>query len=420
MGLPSSSGPSHGSTGDATLALLGGSPAFAQELHVGRPNLGDSERFLERVRGVLERRWLTNDGPLVRELEERVAERLGVAHCVAVCNATVGLELLVRGLDLTGEVIVPSFTFVATAHALQWLGLKPVFCDVLPATHNLDPHAAERLVSPATSAILGVHLWGRPCAIEPLETLARERGLALVFDASHAFGCSHRGRMLGGFGRAEVFSLHATKVLNALEGGVITTQDAALAERLRRMRNFGFTGYDRVDGLGTNAKMDEVSAAMALTGLDGLDAFCATNRDHYLRYRERLGGVAGLRFVEYDAGEANNYHYVVLEMDADAFGLTRDELVRVLRAENVLARRYFFPGCHRMEPYRTLYPEADRRLPATRALAERTLALPTGTALGPQDVDKVAALIVAAREAAPALRRRLRAEGAEAEPGGGR
>jgi dTDP-4-amino-4,6-dideoxygalactose transaminase len=200
-------------------------------------------------------------------------------------------------------------------------------------------------------------------------------------------------------------------VLNAIEGGVVTTEDAWLADRIRRQRNFGFAGYDRVEDLGINAKMNELSAAMALTGLDSLDWFFETNRGHYDRYHEHLGGVAGLRMVEYDTAEQNNYHYVVLEVEGDGFGLTRDDLAAVLHAENVLARRYFFPGCHRMEPYRTFYPEAGERLPVTSALCNRTLALPTGTALSRDEVDRVAELIMAAHAAAPSLSHRLRPAG---------
>ena len=253
---------------------------------------------------------------------------------------------------------MPSFTFVATAHAVRWHGLTPVFCDIDPDSHTLDPASVERMLTPGTTAILATHLWGRPCAVEALTELAQARSLRLIFDAAHALGCSHRGRSIGGFGDAEVFSFHATKFFHTLEGGAIATEDDMLAAALRLSRNFGFTGYDRVAGVGINAKMNEVSAAMGLTNLESIDSFIATNRRNYAAYRRGLSGMPGVRFVEYDERERQNYQYVVIEVDRLAAGLSRDALLRVLHAENVLARRYFWPGCHRMEPYRSLYPEA--------------------------------------------------------------
>src|SRR6185369_3387994 len=205
--------------------------------------------------------------------EQRVAKMLGVRHCIAMCNATVALEITIRALGLTGEVLVPSFTFIATAHALQWQQIIPVFCDVDPETHCLNPRSVEKMITPRTTGIIGVHLWGRGCDIGSLSEIARSNGLKLLFDAAHAFGCSYEGRMIGGFGDAEVFSFHATKFFNTFEGGAVTTNDDDLAEKIRLMKNFGFAGYDQVIYLGTNGKMSEVSAAMGLTSLESLDDF---------------------------------------------------------------------------------------------------------------------------------------------------
>jgi dTDP-4-amino-4,6-dideoxygalactose transaminase len=389
------------------LACFGGPPAFAETLHVGRPNIGDRAQLLKRLEDILDRRWLTNHGRYVQELEERIAGMAGVAHCVAMCNATVGLEIAARALDLSGEVIVPSLTFVATAHCLQWQRVTPVFCDVEPAAYTLDPDRVEELVGPRTTGILGVHLWGRPARVEALEALARRRGLRLLFDSAHAFGCSYRGRPIGGFGDAEVFSFHATKFFNTFEGGAVVTNDGALAARMRLMKNFGFAGYDRVVDVGTNGKMSEVSAAMGLTGLDSLDAFVATNRRNLEAYGRALAGIPGLRLLPYDPAERSNYQYVVLEVDRDAAGLSRDHLYRLLWAEHVRARRYFYPGCHRMEPYRTLFPDAGARLPVTERVLDRVLTLPTGTAVGPEEIEGVAALIRFAVAHGPAVAARL-------------
>lgn len=387
------------------LAVLGGSPAFDEKLHVGRPNVGDRERVLARINDLLDRRWLTNNGPFVQEFEQKIAELLGVRHCVVTCNATVALEIAIKAAGLDGEVIVPSFTFVATAHAFQWQGLTPVFCDVDPDTHNLDPRRVEELITPRTTAIVGVHLWGRPCDADALAEIAHRHDLTLMFDAAHAFGCSYEGRMVGSLGDAEVFSFHATKFLNAFEGGAVTTHNDGLADRLRLMRNFGFAGYDEVACVGTNGKMNEASAAMGLTSLEHLDEFVAVNRRNYTRYREELQDVPGVSLLSYDEGEKRNYQYVVLEIDEPIAGIGRDELSRVLWAENVIARRYFYPGCHRMEPYRSQYPYAGSRLPATEHLSESLLVLPTGTAITSEHVKKIGEIVKTAVSSAPEIRR---------------
>ena len=248
-----------------------GRPAFSEPTYVGRPNVGNRQRLLERLESMLDRRWFSNNGPLVQEFEEALATYVGVKHCVSMCNATIAMEIAARALDLRGEVIVPAYTFVATAHAFRWQEIVPVFADMDPETHNLAPDSIERLITPKTTAIVGTHVWGRPCAIEAIEAIACRHGLPVMYDAAHAFGCSHRGRMLGGFGRCEVFSFHATKFLNSFEGGAVATNDDALAERMRLMRNFGFQGFDNVIHLGTNGKMTEVCAAMGLTSLESID-----------------------------------------------------------------------------------------------------------------------------------------------------
>ena len=375
------------------LALFGGAPAFAEPLYVGRPNIGDRARFLERVNAILDARWLTNDGPYVRELETRIAQLCGVKHCIAMCNATVALEIAIRALDLRGEVIVPSMTFVATAHALQWQNITPVFCDIDPDTLTLDPQRVEALITPRTTGILGVHLWGRACNTNALRALAEKYNLRLLYDAAHAFYTTHDGVMIGNFGQAEIFSFHATKFFNTFEGGAAVTNDDALADKMRLMRNFGFAGYDTVVELGTNAKMSEVSAAMGLTGLESLDAFVAIHRAHYEQYARELRELRGVRVLDYDAGERANYQYVVLDIDAAHSGIARDVLLEMLWAENLRARRYFFPGCHRMEPYRTLYPRAGEHLPVTEKMLERVLVLPTGSAVSADDVHTICQLL---------------------------
>jgi dTDP-4-amino-4,6-dideoxygalactose transaminase len=375
------------------LAIYGGQQTFAQPLHVGRPNIGDRARLSERFNDILDGRWLTNDGPYVKEFEQRVASLLGVRHCVAVCNATIGLEIGMRALGLQGEVIIPSFTFVATAHALSWQGITPVFCDIAPGTHHLDPRRVCEAITPRTTGIIGVHVWGTPCDIDALAQIAAERHLRLMFDAAHAFGCSYKGSMIGGFGDLEVFSFHATKFMNSFEGGALTTNSDELAARARSMRNFGFAGYDTVEDLGTNGKMTEVCAAMGITSLESLDSFVALNRLRHKQYQERLNGVSGVTVVPYRSEELANYQYVVVEIDERESGIRRDDLLTALHAENVLARRYFYPGCHQMEPYRSQQPQASSVLSETEQVTQRVLTLPTGTSIDEADVDKIAHLI---------------------------
>jgi dTDP-4-amino-4,6-dideoxygalactose transaminase len=392
-------------------AIFGGAPAFAEQLHVGRPNIGDRAHLLGLFNQILDTKRLSNMGPLEREFEQRVAEMLGVKHCIAMCNATVALEIAIRALGLTGEVIVPSFTFIATAHALQWQQIVPVFCEVNPQTHCLDPRSVEKMITPRTTGIVGVHLWGRACEIAALTEIANRNSLKLLFDAAHAFACSYEGRMIGGFGDAEVFSFHATKFFNTFEGGAVTTNDDELAERIRLMKNFGFAGYDQVIYIGTNGKMSEISAAMGLTSLESLHNFVETNHRNYQQYRRELTEVAGLRLLTFDEHEKCNYQYIVVEIDETKTGISRDELVHVLHAENIIARRYFYPGCHRMEPYRTSYPDAGRALPLTEQLADRVMTLPTGTAVGETEISGIGRIIREVIARGSEVHERLAAEG---------
>ena len=392
----------------SALAVLGGPSAFSEPLHVGRPNPGDREAMLRRVNEIFDRRWFTNDGPLVREFEARIRDGAGVKHCISMCNATIALEIAVRALELRGEVIVPAYTFIATAHALQWQEITPVFADMDPATHNIDPESIGRLVTPRTSGIIGVHVWGRPCDTGAIADIAGKHGLKVLYDAAHAFGCSHRGRMIGGFGECEVFSFHATKFINSFEGGAVVTNDDSLAEKMRLMRNFGFSGYDRVIHPGTNGKMTEVCAAMGLTSLEAMDGIVAANRKNHEAYSSGLRDLPGIRLIEYPASEKMNYQYVVAEVDPEVSRLNRDELIAVLHAENVLARKYFWPGCHRMEPYRTLQPDSFRHLPRTEQMAARIMVLPTGLAVSTDNIQTVCRLIRSALSQAEKVRRAIR------------
>lgn len=378
----------------ADLAINGARPLFPQPVHVGRPNVGDRAMFDLLVDGMFDRMWLSNDGPLLKRFEQALCNFLGVKHCVAMCNGTIALEIAVRALELRGEVIVPSYTFIATAHALQWQEITPVFADIDPVTHNLDPAAVRSMITPRTTGILGVHLWGRPAPTDELAAIATEFGLRLMYDASHGFGCTSNGHSLGSFGECEVFSFHATKFFNTFEGGAVLTNNDALAEKMRLMRNFGFAGYDTVIYPGTNGKMTEVAAAMGLTNLQQLDAFIAINERNHLAYRRNLAEVRGVRVLPFNDAEKNNFQYVVLELDDD-FPQSRDRTIEVLHAENILARRYFWPGCHNMEPYRSHYPHAGLMLPNTLHVANRVMVMPTGSGVNEQGIAGITSVLAA-------------------------
>lgn len=375
------------------LAIFGGRPLFTTTVHVGRPNIGDRQILLDRINRILDDRWFSNNGPCVREFEKRTADLLRVKHCIAMCNGTVALEIAIRALEMKGEVIVPSLTFIATAHALQWQEVTPVFCDIENGSCNIDPESVEKMITPRTTGIIGVHLWGRPCDIASLTRIARRYGLKLLFDAAHAFACTYNGHMIGNFGDAEVLSFHATKFVNTFEGGAVVTNNDDLAKKIRLMKNFGFSGYDNVIYIGTNGKMSEISAAMGLTSLDSLDDFIRVNRGNYERYEQRLKDIPGIELIRYDVGQNPNYQYVIVKVYKEKASLSRDDIVKTMHAENVLVRRYFYPGCHAMEPYRSYFPHAGLLLPNTETVLSQVVSLPTGTSVGIEDIDRICDMI---------------------------
>jgi len=355
--------------------------------------MGSENEFQLLVTGLFDTKWLSNSGRFVQQLEHQIADYLGVRHCVSICNGTVALEIAIRALGLTGEVIVPSYTFIATAHALNWQGVKPVFADINEKTHNIDPESVRSLINPKTSGIIGVHIWGEPSPIRELEEIASENGLKLLFDAGHAFGNTYKGRMIGGFGEAEVLSFHATKFFNTFEGGAVVTNDDELAERVKLMRNFGFNGLDRVVSPGTNGKMTEVCAAMGLVNFDSLDSFVSRNKSNYVAYDEVFSSCKMLNLLEFDTQEERNYQYIVVELNPQAVR-HRDRLIDDLHSENVRARKYFWPGCHMMEPYQSLFPDAYRHLPNTSKVAERVIVLPTGTSVESSDCRRIGEFMI--------------------------
>ncbi len=347
---------------------------------------------MEYANEIFDRGWLSNNGPLVQQLEQEIAQHHQVKHCVAMCNGTVALEIAIRALGMSGEVIIPSYTFIATAHALNWQGITPVFADIDSDTHCLDPDAVRKMITPRTTGIIGVHLWGNPAPVNELQAIADAHQLALMFDAAHAFGCSHKGTMIGNFGQCEVLSFHATKFFNTFEGGAVLTNDDELAEKMRLMRNFGFAGMDNVIHPGTNGKMVEIAAAMGLVNLESLAQVIEANRRNYHTYKEHLDDIPGIKLKQFNEQENNNYQYVVIEVE-ESCSCTRDEVIEALHAENILARRYFWPGCHNMSPYKESNPGAKQQLPVTQQVADRVVVLPTGTAIDQKAINTITSVI---------------------------
>ncbi len=375
------------------LAIFGGKPMFSQPLHVGRPNIGSKDEFLSLTNEIIDNKWLTNAGPKVKELESKLADYLGVKNVILMCNATIALEIAIRAMDLKGEVIMPSFTFIACAHALQWQEITPVFCDIDPLTHNIDPNLIEQHITPRTTGILGVHLWGRPAKVEQLTDIAEKHKLKLFFDASHGFACTYKTKRLANFGLAEIFSFHATKFFNTLEGGAVVTNDDELAGKIRLMKNFGFAGYDNVVYIGTNGKMNEVSAAMGIANLNHIDKVIEKNKANYSIYRKELSAIPGLSMILYNEHESNNYQYIVFEVDENTTGISRDKLISILHKENILARKYFYPGIHNMQPYKSLYPYAKQMLSNTELIATKVISFPTGTAISDEEIYSICKIV---------------------------
>ncbi|MCV2891185.1 DegT/DnrJ/EryC1/StrS family aminotransferase [Ruegeria aquimaris] len=377
------------------LALFGGERLFSEPRHVNKPNSPPRELFDRYLDTAWSAAWFSNDGPLLRRFEARLCEQFDVRHCIVTCNATAALDIVLQALRLPpgGEVILPSYTFVSTANLLRLAGLKPVFCDIAADSMNADPEQCARLISSDTVAIIPTHVWGVPCDIDALEALSDQSGVPLLFDAAHAYGAVHGTRRIGGFGLAEIFSLHATKALHAFEGGIIATDDDALADDLRLRRNFGFSGNDQVDLPGVNAKMSEAHAAMGLANLDVFARTIAASRLCHETYEQGLRGIPGLVLRMPDPASQPNYHYVVAELDAQQFGMDRDTLTRLLFAENIWARRYFYPGVHRMTPHLPLAPQAPVSLPQTERACNRVLVLPAGAAIDLDDVRAICTLL---------------------------
>jgi dTDP-4-amino-4,6-dideoxygalactose transaminase len=394
-------------TSPQKLAILGGPRALPGGLPFVHPRPPSLDRLKDGLASMLESGRLTNNGPYVQAFEAALARRLDVAHCVAMANATLSLMLVPWVWKLEGEVIVPSFTFSASVHALVWNRLTPVFVDIDPETLTVDPRAVEAAVSKDTSAIMSVNIFGTPPDLGELEAVAKRHRLRLLCDTAQGFGSTYGGRWPGSFGDAEVMSFHASKVLPTAEGGAVATNDAETARRLRLAINFGNPGSGDCELVGLNAKMSEWSALLGLAGLETIEENLAFRRSLRQKYQQRLSRVPGITMPRMPPGATeHNGQNVAILVDSGEFGLTRDGLEKVLLAEGIECKKYFDPPVHRMRAYSGVRARLTP-LPHTDQVSSRVLCLPIHQRMTPADVEAICGIIEAAHAQAPEIARHV-------------
>jgi dTDP-4-amino-4,6-dideoxygalactose transaminase len=349
---------------------------FPEPIHVTRPLLPPLSDVTRRLADIWSAQWLTNGGAQHVELESALRAYLGVAELSLFNNGTIALLAALRALDLAGDVITTPFTFPATPHALTWQGLTPVFADIDPTSLTLDPNAVERAITPRTSAILAVHVYGVPCNVDALQDIADRRGLRVIYDAAHAFGTRIHGTGIGCFGDATMFSFHATKLFHTAEGGALAVKDADVRVRVERLKNFGIADQEHVELAGINGKMTELQAAVGLAVLDCVPLELQRRRAVLDLYRARLTDAPGLSFLPEISPAENSFQYCAVRIDERLFGRSRDSVQHELKKFNVFARKYFFPLCSDYPCYHNLPSAHPAGLPIARRAASEVLCLP--------------------------------------------
>ncbi|MCI5778311.1 MAG: DegT/DnrJ/EryC1/StrS family aminotransferase [Lentisphaeria bacterium] len=362
-------------------------------IFVTQPSLPALDDFIPYLRKIWDNKWLTNNGEFHKEFEAALAEYLGV-RCVSLfTNGMIALQVGMQALRITGEVITTPFTFVATTHAIHWNNCTPVFCDIEPDTYTLDPAKVESLITPKTTAIMPVHVYGNPCNHEELRRIADTYGLKLFYDAAHVFGVRKDGVSVCSWGDLSMLSFHATKVFNTFEGGALVTNDENLKKRIDFLKNFGFADEITVVAPGSNGKMDEFRAAYGLLQLEIVDGEIAKRRKVAEFYREGLKNVPGIRVLQDIPGVKHNYAYFPVEVDAKQYGMTRDELYDKLKRENIYSRRYFYPLCSDFPTYRSLPSATAENLPVATKVAREILCLPMFAELSEVQIASIVSLL---------------------------
>ena len=361
---------------------------------VTSPLLPNLDEFTESLKEIWESKWITNNGQFHQKLEAALAEYLKVPYVSLFTNGTLPLLTALQALRITGEVITTPYSFVATTHALWWNGIKPVFVDIDPSTGNIDPQKIEAAITPRTTAILPVHVYGKPCDTEAIQAIADKYGLKVIYDAAHAFGVEVNGESLLNAGDMSTLSFHATKVFNTIEGGAMVMHDEKTKQRIDYLKNFGFANEIEVVGPGINSKMDEIRSAYGLLNLKQVDAAIAARQKVAVAYREALRNVDGISFWDDMPGVRHNYSYFPIFVDAEKYGMTRDELYVKMKDQGVWGRRYFYPLISEFSTYRGLESSRPENLPNAHMMADTVICLPMHHALSEEEINRIIDCII--------------------------
>lgn len=362
---------------------------------VTRSSMPDFDEYIKEIAPMWESHWLTNMGPKHKELQERLSEYLEVENIELLTNGHMALELTLQALNLQGEVITTPFTFASTTHAIVRSGLKPVFCDIDPETYCLDPGKIEALITDSTSAIMPVHVYGNVCNTEEIESIASKYGLKVIYDAAHTFGETYKGRGIGSYGDASIFSFHATKVFNTIEGGAVCYRTKQFGTKIYELKNFGIHGPEEVLAVGANAKMNEFAAAMGICNLRHVDVEIKKRKKVVERYRERLAGIEGIKLCPVQKDVKSNYAYFPVVFEEKLFGASRNDVFDRLDRNGIGARKYFYPLTNTFECFHGRYDV--ERTPVALHISKRVLALPLYADLALEDVDRICNIILECR-----------------------
>lgn len=365
-----------------------------EKITVTSPLLPSLDEFIPYLQDIWDRKWLTNNGYYHQQLEEALCDYLKVPYLSLFTNGTLPLICALQALRITGEVITTPYSFVATTHSLWWNGIKPVFVDIDPETCNIDPDKIEAAITPKTTAIMPVHVYGRPCDTVRIQKIADKYGLKVIYDAAHAFGVEVNGKSILEAGDMSTLSFHATKVYNTIEGGALVCHDEQTKQRIDYLKNFGFADETTVIAPGINGKMDEVRSAFGLLNLKQVDTALETRRQVAVQYREGLREIEGIRVMEDIPGVRHNYSYFPIFIDTDKYGMTRDELYYRLQEKNILGRRYFYPLISEFATYRGLDSARSMNLPVSRRIANSVICLPIYHGLTKEGIERILKAIV--------------------------
>ncbi len=364
-----------------------------RNITVTSPLLPDLDEFHQMLKEIWDSKWITNNGSFHQQLEKELADYLKVPYISLFTNGTLPLITALQALHVTGEVITTPYSFVATTHSLWWNGIKPVFVDIDPATCNLDPAKIESAITSRTTAIMPVHCYGKPCDVKEIQRIADKYGLKVIYDAAHAFGVEVEGESILNAGDMSTLSFHATKVYNTIEGGALVVHDEKTKRRIDYLKNFGFRSETEVVAPGINGKMDEIRSAYGLLALKQVDESIERRRQTAVRYRSELRDVPGITFFDDMPGVRHNYSYFPIFVDAEKYGMTRDELYQKLKDDGVLSRRYFYPLISSFDTYKGLESANPSNLPVANHIADSVLCLPMHHELSEHDMDKILALL---------------------------